>query len=159
MKTFIAKRKEALHVCDEEALQKYAASAKNICQQSQTEDEPLGEMPSYLWPSMAVLKQSASSGNVLVLFDLLDQGFLMLCEPYPEQPEKVQAVKHILAISSSPAGLLHLHANKHHSNVAEKPSYPSSTPQRPCDCHSLCVQAPPGLYLCKRDTSVKPLPP
>ena len=78
LKKFIAKRKEALHLCDEVALQKYAASAQNIRQQSQSEGEPLGKELSYLQTPMLLLLQSAISKNVLVLFDLLYLGLCSL---------------------------------------------------------------------------------
>ena len=42
LKRFIAKRKEALRLCDEEARKRYAASAKEIHHQTQSENEPLG---------------------------------------------------------------------------------------------------------------------
>ncbi len=45
LKRFIAKRKEALRLCDEEARKRYAASAKEMRHQAQSEAEPLGRRP------------------------------------------------------------------------------------------------------------------
>ena len=45
LKRFIAKRKEALRLCDEEARKRYAASAKDIPHQPHADGEPLGRQP------------------------------------------------------------------------------------------------------------------
>ena len=42
LKRFIAKRKEALRLCDEDARQKFAALAKEARQHAHSKGEPLG---------------------------------------------------------------------------------------------------------------------